>query len=300
MKLKSVVNTIKQPKRLVKILGDKNFLTWMNDETYLKMLFRCETGKILNLKNPATFNEKIQWLKLYDRKPEYSKYVDKYEVRQYIRNTIGEQYLIPLIGVYGKASDIPWSKLPDRFVLKCTHGSHCNIICRDKSMLDIEESMSKLKKWMNMSWYWFGREWPYKNVKPRIICEEFISENEKIPSDYKVMCFNEKAKMIVVHLDRFKDHQAYFYDSNWKKIIVGVEGVPDYNTDMPKPVNFEQMISMSEILSKGKHYVRIDWYEVKDKLYFGEITFYDASGFLNFSNNDDNLMLGSWIKLPVD
>lgn len=301
LKLKAVVNTIKQPKRLVKILGDKNFLTWMNDETYLKLIFRCETGKKLNLKSPVAFNEKLQWLKLYDKRPEYSKYVDKYEVRDYIRNTIGEQYLIPLIGVYDKASDIPWDMLPDKFVLKCTHGSHSNIICTDKKKLNIKESTEILDKWMNKSWYWFGREWPYKKLKPRILCEEFISENDNAPEDYKVMCFHGKAKLVQFHKNRFRENRELdFYDINWGKKSISFVSLPNSKTAIPKPVNFDQMIIMSEILSKDKYYVRIDWYIVRSKLYFGEITLYDASGFHSLDKYDDDLMMGSWITLPID
>ena len=139
------------------------------DKLFLKKKFRYHTGKKLNLKNPKTFNEKLQWLKLHDRRPEYVTYVDKYAVKDYIKDTIGEEYLIPLIGVYNSVDDINWSQLPNQFVLKCTHGSSSNIICTDKRKLNIKDAKSKLKKWMNKNWFWYGREWPYKNVKPRII-----------------------------------------------------------------------------------------------------------------------------------
>jgi hypothetical protein len=275
----------------------------MNDEPYLKLVYRCETGKKLDLKKPVSYNEKLQWLKLHDRKPEYNIYVDKYEVRKHIKDTIGEKYLIPLIGVYDKVSDIPWDALPDRYVLKCTHGSSSNIICRDKSKLSNEESIIKLNRWMNKSWFWFGREWAYKNLKPRIICEEYISENSESPKDYKVFCFHGKAKLVVVHLNRFGgNHTMDFYDINWEKTSISkdIHGYPKSETTIPKPANFEQMINLSEILSKDKYHVRIDWYEVGDKLYFGEITFFDASGFMIFDNYDDDLLMGSWINLPTD
>lgn len=296
MKFNSALNLIRKPHKLVKYLGDRKLFNWMNDETYLKLIFRCETGKKLNLKNPVTFNEKLQWLKLYDRKPEYSIYVDKYEVRNYIGNTIGEQYLIPLVGVYEKISDIPWDALPDRFVLKCTHGSGCNIICTDKKKLNVEESMEKLKKWMKKSWYWFGREWPYKNVQPRIVCEDFISEAGNTPNDYKVLCFNGKAKLIEVHIDRYGNHTQDFYDTKWNKTTIS-QGSPTSEFVCVKPSQFEKMLKLSEQLATHMRHVRIDWFTVRDKLYFGEITFYDASGFDVFDKEKDDYLLGSWIDL---
>src|SRR5690606_20869532 len=150
-----------------------------------------ETGKFLNLRNPKTYNEKLQWLKLYDRNIDYLKYVDKYEVRSYIKEKIGEEYLIPLIDVYDSVEEIDWDSLPDKFVLKCTHGSNCNIICKDKKELDIEDSKNKLEKWMKKSWYWFGREWVYKDLKPRIICEKYMVDESGVElKDYKFFCFN--------------------------------------------------------------------------------------------------------------
>lgn len=302
MDLKLVLNMIMEPKKYVKFLGDRKLLYWMKDETYLKLIFYCETGKRLNLKSPVTFNEKLQWLKLYDRKPEYSTYVDKYAVRNHIKNTIGEEYLIPLIGVYNRVSDIPWSGLPDRFALKCTHGSSSNIICKDKSKLNVEASIIKLNRWMKKSWYWFGREWPYKNVKPSIVCEKYISENGEPPEDYKVMCFHGKAKLIEVHRDRFNERHAQdFYDINWKKTSISQSyaGLPNSQAVIPKPACFDQMISLSQVLAKDKYHVRVDWYIVGNKLYFGELTFFDASGFANFDNYSDDLMIGSWLKLPM-
>lgn len=268
----------------------------MNDETYLKIIFRFETGKKLNLKNPVTFNEKLQWLKLYDRKPEYFTYVDKYEVREHIKNKIGEQYLIPLIGVYDKVSDIPWAALPNKFVLKCTHGSGSNIICRDKSKLCIEEAIAKLNKWMIKNWYWFGREWPYKNIKPRIICEEFISDTGITPHDYKIMCFNGKPYIIQVHKDRFGEgHTEDFYNLDGlrlpcKKIAVSTENELNVN-------EIEEIIRLARILAEGHKYIRCDFYKIRDQVYFGELTFYDASGFSNFEPYECNRIIGDMMQI---
>ncbi|MFX4263244.1 ATP-grasp fold amidoligase family protein [Pelotomaculum propionicicum] len=296
MDLNSVLKLIKKPQKIVRYLGNKNFFCWLSDTNYLKLIYRCETGKKLNLDKPLTFNEKLQWLKLYDRNPEYCTYVDKFEVRSYIKNTIGEKYLIPLIDVYDKTIDIPWDTLPDRFVLKCTHGSGCNIICYDKSRLNIEESTVNLNRWMKMSWYWFGREWPYKNLKSRIVCETFISDTDKTPDDYKVLCFNGKAKLIEVHIDRYGNHTQDFYDSEWNKTTIS-QGSPTSKFVCDKPPQLKKMIQLSEQLASNMRHVRIDWFVVQDKLYFGEITFYDSSGFDLFGNEEDDYLLGSWIDL---
>lgn len=290
----------RDPKKIVRVLGSNNLLNWIPDKIYLKILFYCETGKRLNLDNPSTFNEKLQWLKIHDRKPEYSTYVDKYAVRDHIRKTIGEGYLIPLIGVYDTVDEIPWDGFPNKFVLKCTHGSGSNIICGDKSRLDIEKAKKKLKQWMKKNWFWFGREWPYKDVKPRIICEEFISQSNKMPNDLKVLCFNGKAKLIEVHADRFSDrHTQDFYDTNWKATSISQDGcfAGQSKKLIPKPVCFKEMLRLSELLAKDKYHVRIDWYEEDDRLYFGEITFYDGSGFCPFDKPEDDLLIGSWIDL---
>lgn len=296
MRLQSVLNIIKKPRKIIRYLGDKRLFNWLSDEKYLKLVFLFETGKRLNLNNPVTFNEKLQWLKLYDRKPEYCTYVDKYEVRDYIKKTIGEKYLIPLIGVYESVSDIPWDALPDSFVLKCTHGSGSNIICKDKSKLNIREAITKLNKWMKKNWYWFGREWPYKDLKPRIICEEFISDTGTTPDDYKIMCFNGEPRIIQVHRDRFgKGHTEDFYNLDGKrlpcrKIAVSAENELD-------PNNFKEMVRLARVLAKGHPYIRCDFYRVGGKVYFGELTFYDASGFTDFEPEVYNKIIGDMLKI---
>ena len=296
-KISALYNLAKKPRKVIRVLGDKGLLNWIPDKQYLKLVYWGETGKRLNIIDPKSFNEKLQWLKLNDRKPEYRIYVDKYAVRSYIAETIGEEYLIPLIGVYDKVEEIDWDSLPDKFVLKCTHGSGSNIICPDKNKLNIEEAKKKLKKWMNKNWYWFGREWPYKDVVPRMICEEFISDSNDTPDDYKVLCFNGKAKLIEVHIDRYGDHRQDFYDENWNKTKIS-QDPPMSDFVYNKPKKFQEMIKLSEKLAANMIHVRIDWYIIKDKLYFGEITFYDGSGFVSFDDYNDDLLLGSWINLP--
>ncbi len=297
-KINTALSLLKRdPKKIIMAMGSNNLLNWIPDKIYLKILFYCETGRKLDLENPLTFNEKLQWIKLYDRKPEYITYVDKFAVRDYIKHTIGEEYLIPLIGVYDTVDEIPWDELPNKFVLKCTHGSGSNIICKDKRKLDIEDSKRKLKRWMKKNWFFIGREWPYKYVKPHIVCEEFISQSNKVPIDYKVMCFNGQAKLIEVHLNRFDtNHTQDFYDVNWEKTRIS-QGGSSSNIIIQEPVFLKEMLRLSELLAKNKFHVRVDWYEVSGKLYFGEITFFDASGFDLFDNPEDELMLGNWIDL---
>ncbi|MCX7883741.1 MAG: glycosyl transferase [Caloramator sp.] len=251
----------------------------------------------LDLQNPKTFNEKLQWLKLYDRNPLYTKLVDKYEVRKYIAETIGEEYLVPLIGVWDKFEEIHFNKLPNQFVLKCTHDSGGVVICKDKNNFDIEKARKKINKALKRNYYYYGREWPYKNVKPRIICEEFISDKETTPDDYKVLCFNGKAKLIEVHIDRFGNHKQDFYDIKWNKTKIS-QGNINSNYFYEKPKLLEKMLELSEILANNMYHIRIDWFMINDKLYFGEITFFDGSGFDPFDNIEDDYLLGSWIDLP--
>lgn len=296
--LKKMIKFIKNPKlALIYIMNFKIFRI-IPDKYYLKIKFRLIMNKKLNLVNPKSFNEKLQWLKLYDRKPEYRIYVDKYAVRSYIAKTIGDEYLIPLLGLYNSVEEINWDSLPNKFVLKCTHGSGSNIICFDKNKLDIEEAKKKLIKWMNKNWFWFGREWPYKNVKPRIVCEEFISDKNTTPDDYKVLCFNGNAKLIEVHIDRYGSHRQDFYDMQWNKTKIS-QGSTTSNFVNEKPQQFEEMIQLSEKLAANMVHVRIDWFVVYDKLYFGEITFFDGAGFETFDNIEDDYLLGSWINLPI-
>lgn len=303
-KLNTLLKTmLHNPSDLPKLIMDKLYKTGilniLPDSLYLRLYYRAVMKKKLDLNNPKTFNEKLQWLKLNDRKPEYSIYVDKYAVRSFIAKTIGEKYLIPLIGVYDSVAEIDWEDLPRQFALKCTHGSGSNIICLDKEKFNIKHAENMLKKWMSKSFYWYGREWPYKNVRPRIICEELVLNENKIPNDYKVLCFNGKAKIIQVHIDRFGDHRLDFYDVAWNKTgISSGHNTSDFVYE--KPLQLEEMVRLSEKLGAGICHIRIDWYIANDKLYFGEMTLYDGSGFEPFDNEKDDYLLGSLIQLPIN
>lgn len=282
------------------LLSSLSLFKDMNDEEYLKKLFKCRMKRELNLDNPQTFNEKLQWLKLYDRKPEYTTMVDKYAVKKYVADVIGEEYIIPTLGVWNHFDEIDFDKLPNQFVLKCTHDSGGIVICTDKSNLDLKAAKKKIEKCLRRNYYWSSREWPYKNVKPRIIAEKYMSDEGKEElSDYKVLCFNGEPKIVEVHKGRFNgQHTQDCYDEFWNKTDIEQYDLPKTDEIMPKPAFLEEMLHLSKLLSKDLIHVRVDWYFTNNRLYFGELTFFDGSGYNLFCGNADEL-LGSWIKLPI-
>lgn len=255
----------------------------MPDEEYLKKCFKACMGEDLHLDNPKTFNEKLQWLKLYDRKPEYTMMVDKYKVREYIKEKLGEEYLIPLLGVWDKAEDIDFDKLPNQFVLKCNHNSGLGMyICKDKSKLtqkEIKVIRKNLTKGLQQDYYLTGREWPYKNVPRKIIAEKYMEDETGQLRDYKFYCFNGEPKIIMINSDREigKTKADYFdMDFNWIDLKWGYEHAL---VKPSKPINFEKMKELAVVLSKNIPELRVDFYEVNNKIYFGELTFFDGSGF---------------------
>jgi len=282
-----------------------NLGRFMPDSLYLRILYYKNMREFLNLKNPVAFNEKLQWLKINNRKPEYSRLVDKYEVRNYVKEKIGEKYLVPLLGVWDTASDIDFNNLPSKFVLKCNHDSRSVVICKDKSKLNIQDTVKKLNKHLKRNLFWYGREWPYKNVKPCVIAEEYLEEhnNQSLIDpliDYKVLCFNGKAKVVQVHCGRGTDNYTQdHYDLVWNYMKID-QGIKLTDTPMNKPPFLEDMIYLSEILVKDIIHVRVDWYFVKGQLFFGEITFFAGSGFFRFINKDDDVLLGNMINLKND
>ena len=305
-KIMSKIRTfIENPQYFITSPASKGWLNWVPDSLYLKVLYRVIMGRKLNLKNPKEYNEKLQWLKLNDRKPEYSTMVDKYEVRGYIEDLLGDKYLIPCLGIYDSVDDIDIDALPDRFVLKCTHDSGSVEICKDKSSFDIEGARHRLSQAMKRNYYATYREWPYKYVKPRIIAEGYLEGDGGDLKDYKVMCFNGEAKIIEVHENRFvegKVHTQTFYDREWSIVPVSQECIGTKRCDVPcrRPELLDTMIELSEKIAKDMYHVRVDWYVVGDSLYFGEITFFDGSGFDAFDTVEMELYLGDMIKIPTD
>lgn len=272
----------------------------MSDEQFLKKQWKIFFNTELNLKSPKTFNEKLQWLKINDRKEIYTKMVDKYEAKNYVADVIGKEYIIPTIGIYNKLSDIDLSKLPDKFVMKCTHDSGGLIICKDKKQLNFNKEKKKIAKRLKRNFYYSGREWPYKNVKPRIIVEKYMEESDKKElKDYKLFCFNGIPQIVLVCSERYtsKNMCETWFDMNWNLIDV-VESGHRIDTTISQPKKFKEMIALSKKLSKGIPFIRVDWYEIKGKLYFGELTFYPASGFEKFEPEEWNYKMGEMLELP--
>lgn len=288
-----VVDTIKDSKALELVSR------LMSDEAYLKLVYRVKMGKKLDLKNPKTFNEKLQWLKLNDRKDIYTRMVDKAEAKKYVAEIIGEKYIIPTIGVYDSFDDIRFDNLPNQFVIKCTHDSGGLVICKDKARFDINSARKKINKCLKKNFYYRGREWPYKNVRPRIIVEEYLNETDSCGlRDYKFFCFNGEVKCFKIDFNRFIRHRANYYDLNAKLLKFGeVVCPPDYNKKLDPPCNLKEMVLLAEELSQGIAFVRVDFYELNRRTFFGEITFYPSSGFGAFVPEKWDEKLGVWLDL---
>ena len=286
--------------KVIRKLKYWHMLDDLSDEKYLKIMYWASMHKKLNLSNPRSFNEKIQWLKLYDRKPEYTQMVDKYEAKRYVADRIGNQYIIPTLGVWNHFDEIDFDSLPNQFVLKCTHDSGGLVICRDKNKLNLNEAKKKIEKSLATNYYYNGREWPYKNVKPRIIAEKYMEDKEtKELRDYKFFCFGGEVRCFKVDFDRFIEHHANYYDKDKNLLKFGEANYPPvYSREIEMSSNIDTMISFAEQLSKNIPFLRADFYDVDGKTYFGELTFYPASGFGNFTSEEWDNVLGKWIELP--
>lgn len=272
----------------------------LSDKDAIKAKYYSVFGKFPDLRHPKTFNEKLQWLKLYDRRPEYSKMVDKYEVKKYIAETVGEEYVVPTLGVWDSADDIDFDALPDQFVIKCTHDSASVIICKNKSEFDAESARARLYECLKKTQFGYGREWPYKNVKPRIIAEQYLVDESGVElKDYKIFCFNGRAKCVDLHFNRFCGHKQNHYDLDWNPLDFSFSSVPnDYSIDFNIPKNFDKMCKISEELSSKIPFLRVDFYSIYDRIYVGELTFFPGSGYLAFKPEEWDYTFGSWIKLP--
>lgn len=297
---KKIVEALKNPYYACELLLNQ-FAKCVSDEKFVRWKYYLNFRKKLDLDNPQTFNEKLQWLKLYDRHEEYTQMVDKYEAKKYVANLIGEEYIIPTLGVYDTFDEINFEKLPNQFVLKCTHNSGGIVICKDKSALDIPRAKKQMTKWLKQNPYWKNREYPYKNVKPRIIAEKYMEQEDgETLRDYKVLCFNGKAKLIELHRFRYTNQQTQdFYDVNWNKTSISQGGgfIKKSDNVFPKPKCYDEMLRLSEFITKDMIHCRVDWYDIKGSLYFGEITFYDGSGLDAFDDEKDDLLLGSWMDI---
>ncbi len=273
-------------------------LRFLPDTWYIQLNYFAHFKRFCNLKNPSTYNEKLNWLKLYDKNPLYTRIVDKYEAKQYVAELIGDQYIIPTLGVWDNFDDIDFDALPDQFVLKCTHDSEGLVIVKDKKKLDIAAAKAKIEAALEQNFYYIGREWPYKNVKPRIIAEKYMEDHvDGELRDYKFFCFDGEPKMMFVASERASSVKFDYFDLNFAHQDIR-QKYPNADKPIRKPATFIQMIELSRKLSNGFPHVRVDFYEVDGKLYFGELTFYHFSGFIPFQPEKWDRVFGDWIVLP--
>ena len=278
-----------------RIKAEKNFKK-ITDEEFVKKFYKNAFGNELDLENPITFNEKLNWLKLNLKDPNSTICADKYEVRKHIENKGYGYILNDLLGVYDNVEEINIDRLPDRFVLKGTHGSGWNLIVKDKNKVKWKPWKLIMKSWLRQNFYYYGREWVYKDIKPRIICEKFLEDSNKELLDYKIYCFNGIPKFIQIDVDRFTNHTANYYDVEWNEMDFQYD---DENSGrkIEKPKNLEQMLEISKDLSEEFKHVRVDFYEVDGKLYFGELTFFTASGSGKFNPEKYDEIIGSGLYL---
>ena len=287
-------------KKTISFLNHKGALNFLPDKQYLELIYWQKFGKRLDLNNPKTFNEKLQWIKLNDRRPEYSMLVDKYEVKKIVASKIGEEYIIPTLGIWDSFEQIDFDSLPNQFVLKCTHDSGGNVICKDKSSLDISAAKEKINRSLRTNYYYQGREWPYKNVKPRIIAEQYMEDKSTGNlTDFKVHCFNGVPKVILVCRDRFGEMTEDFFSETWEHLSMARDEHPNALAKLERPSQLTEMLALAEKLSEEFLFIRTDFYTINNSIYFGELTFFPASGLKPFSTKEPDETLEDWLTIPL-
>lgn len=300
MDFSKVKMVIDDPGLLFLELGHRGFFGWMSDERYLKAAYKVKMGIKPDLDHPVTYTEKLQWLKLHDRNPMYINMVDKYEAGNVIGRIIGKEYIIPCLGVWDSFDEIPFSALPDRFVLKCTHDSGGVAICTDKKSFDIRAAKRRIEKCLRSNYFNVGREWPYKYIKPRIIAEELIEDSASGDlRDYKFFTFNGEVKAVYVVSGRNTGGvtTADFFSPDGTLLPI-MNGHPNSEVPPELPAGFEKMKELASGVGKGIPHVRVDFYEANGRIWFGETTFYHWSGLMPFVPEEWDRTFGSWIKLP--
>jgi hypothetical protein len=296
--MNKIAKAINNPLWAYGVIMHRCFSRYFNDRTFIKFEYLSGMGHFPDLENPKTYNEKLQWLKLNDIHEEYTQLVDKYKAKEYVRNILGDEYIIPTLGVWNSFDEIDFDKLPNQFVLKTTHDSGGVIVCPDKSKLDIAKAKKKLEKSLNNNFFYEHREYPYKNVKPRIIAEKFmVDESGTELKDYKFFCFNGKCKMLFIATDRPVDTRFDFYDTQFKHLPFK-QGHPLASKEIKKPKGFEKMVEIAEKLGKGFPHVRVDLYDINGQIYFGELTFFHFSGNVPFEPAIWDRTIGDWLELP--
>lgn len=290
------------PASILLSLNNHGLLRFVPDETQIRWMYYASLGKHLNLNNPKTFNEKLQWLKLFDRNPLYSTLVDKYAVKEYVKERIGTQYVIPSYGVWNSYDEIDFDILPDQFVLKTTHdgGGNGVIVCQDKKHFDIKKSKFILEKSLKRNVYKDLREWPYKNVRPRILAEALLTNDGKPLKDYKIHNFNGISRFILVCQDRYEESGLTedFFTTNWERIPVRRPKHPNSNCPELPPEELPLLLELSKTLSEGIPFVRSDFYIANHQVYFGELTFFPTSGYTAFVPDEYDGIFGNWLSLP--
>lgn len=292
------IKALKQPRKLLYYTTVK-LVDLLPDSTYLKLIFYARLGYRLNLKSPKTFNEKIQWLKLYDKHPEYTRMVDKVDAKEYVASIIGQEYIIPTFGVWDSIQDIDWEKLPQQFVVKSTNDSGGVVVCKDKSLFNVDKAVEKLQRTGNRDYTKINKEYPYHNVSHRYIAEQYLEDESGFElKDYKIFCFNGVPKFLFVATGRQQNDTRFdFFDCEFNHLPVK-NGHPNADIQPTKPQNFEEMLEIASRLSQGIPHVRVDLYNVKGRVYFGEMTFFHWSGIVPFEPIEWDYKFGEYIKLP--
>lgn len=296
-----IKKVIKSPSYIFIALNDRNIFH-APDAQYLKIRYWNKYHEKLNLSHPKTFGEKLQWLKIHDRKPQYTEMVDKYEAKQYLADRIGQEHIVPVLGLYDKFTDIDFDTLPNKFVIKTTHDSGGVVICTDKTKLDLAAAEQKINDSLKRNYYWHGREWPYKNVKPRILVEKLLENKDKSDLvEYNFFCCNGEPKFVSLCFGDKAAHTRYndYYDMTFKKLPFSC-GYPVSKKIFKKPKQFDEMVEIAKKLSKGTYFLRVDMYICNDRIYSSELTFYHWSGFCKFEPQKYNKIIGDYIKLPTE
>ena len=301
--MKKIINYIRNPRVFFKVLLVNLAPLIKSDKLYIALKWKLTMDYPLNLNSPKTFNEKLQWLKLNDRNPLYTTMVDKYKAKQYVASIIGEEHVIPTLEVYQKVEDIDFDKLPNQFVLKCNHDSGGVVICKDKSKLDRKAALEKLRTRMNVNFFWANREWPYKNVKPCIIAEKFMTDQSQSDlglKDYKFFCFDGKVKYLYVSegLNNHTTAHISFLTLDWQFAPFGREDYAPFDDLPAKPTMFDELVEIAEKLSNNLHFVRVDLYQINNQIYFSEFTLHPCSGMMPFHPVEWDEKMGALLNLP--
>lgn len=294
---------MKSISNIISSLNFRGYLRFVPDKIWIKYRYKQVFHENLDLDNPKTFNEKMQWMKLYYRNDICTSMVDKIEAKKYVEKVIGPGYTIPTLGVWDSFDQIEWDKLPNQFVLKCNHDSGGLVICRDKSKIDKQAARKKICKCLKTNYFWHGREWVYKNIKPQILAEAYMEDEHcKQLTDYKFYCFNGVAKCLYVSTGLEDHHSARmgFYDLDFKEMPFQRTDFLTFEESPLKPKHFDEMVHIAEKLSKGFPFLRVDLYEINNKIYFSELTFIPCSGWMTLQPAEWDTVLGSWLEIPKE